>query len=1332
MKKGKLIGKISGIAPIFVTVGLILGKVANRAGKVANQTSVFSVFLSVVLALSSLLPGFLPGQAGLVSASSQTELIINGGFECGSTGWSVNGDFYADSRFSHPHSGTGYAYLSNADGTYGNNLGGTLEQTVTIPSSATSATFTFWYSVTTTEPGSTPYDLCDVIIFDTHYNWLGTAAMLDNTDSQSPISYSKASLDLTDYVGQTIKIVVEAITDVSYPTVFRLDDFSILATLNQPPTLISPLNNSHPACSVTFQWSSVPGATNYELSVKLPGSSSWASDETTATSYPYPPTLLGQYHWKARAYVDASWTDYSEEWIFYWDGLPAPNLVSLPNDSETTDLRPLFKWNPVSCSNYYRLQLARDSSFTNMVRDNLTIYGTSWQLDNQDLTSGQTYYWRVCSMNPIGLWSDVWHFTVIPINHAPSLSSGYVSPASGDTSTMFDYYVTYTDSDGDAPTTKYVYVDGSPKTMTKISGSYTSGATYKYSTTIPAGSHNYYFYFNDGHGHTVRLPTSGSYSGPNVSIPNQPPSLSSGYVSPASGDTSTMFDYYVTYTDSDGDAPTTKYVYVDGSPKTMTKISGSYTSGATYKYSTTIPAGSHNYYFYFNDGHGHTVRLPTSGSYSGPNVSIPNQLPTAYIDSITPNPATQGTHTVSFTGHGTDPDGFVIGYNWRSSKDGQLSTSSSFTKPASALSVGTHTIYFKVMDDDYDWSTEVTRTLTINPAPTPNQPPDPPAFLFQYELNGPEIPVGGRIFGDAVTLIGGVSDPDNDQVRLQVELRRHAEYDGSFTGIPTQESEFVDTGYGAMISIQGLIPGSYHWQGRTVDEAGAASDWVDFGNNDISETDFAVATEMVFKPPYQLSDRSGWSESFLLGEATYHSEVDPSVGYGKISAATTVSFGGYGEALAAFTLGDYWRSDWSGTANIAATFGLTGVIGWMRVSFPKSFTFVHLGVNLKASLWVYDHSDLKEIWRNDLTIYKEGPEWKLVTLPEADTALYDDTQYVIQGFVDLERNHTYSWHFEATISSRVDTGGYATAVAGGNFVKYGNVKPGNIELIDVRIGPPVPKPEPEPIVIGENVMYVAVGSPVDVLVVDPDGKRIGFDIASQQVVNEIPEASYSGRGTHPQLMIIPTPIAGNYEVLMFGADTGLYDMVAFTSNTTQETVSFMASEIPTTPGAVHQYTIDWDTLSLGEEGVTVHVDSDGDGVFEDEFTSDEELTQDEFTSQLQGCFIATAAYGTPMAEEIEILRIFRDEHLLTNPLGQTFVDFYYRVSPPIAEFITEHPSLKPIVRAGLLPAVVMSTIVVNTTPTEKAAIVGLLASVSVAMAIWVIKRRGRGLEYTEG
>jgi Divergent InlB B-repeat domain/FG-GAP repeat len=112
-----------------------------------------------------------------------------------------------------------------------------------------------------------------------------------------------------------------------------------------------------------------------------------------------------------------------------------------------------------------------------------------------------------------------------------------------------------------------------------------------------------------------------------------------------------------------------------------------------------------------------------------------------------------------------------------------------------------------------------------------------------------------------------------------------------------------------------------------------------------------------------------------------------------------------------------------------------------------------------------------------------------------------------------------------------------------------------------------------------------------------------------------------------------------------------------------------------------------------------------------------------------GCFIATAAYGTPMAEEIQVLREFRDEYLLTNPVGRSLVEFYYRASPPVAEFITDHTALKPVVRAGLVPAVAISTIVVATTVAEKMAILGLLALVSVVVATRATRRRRRGPEY---
>ena len=92
-----------------------------------------------------------------------------------------------------------------------------------------------------------------------------------------------------------------------------------------------------------------------------------------------------------------------------------------------------------------------------------------------------------------------------------------------------------------------------------------------------------------------------------------------------------------------------------------------------------------------------------------------NQPPKAYIDLASPSEVVAGEE-VSFDGHGTDADGQIVAYRWRSDRDGELSPKQSFE--TSSLSVGEHMVFFKVQDNNDAWSAEVRSVVTVLPAIT--------------------------------------------------------------------------------------------------------------------------------------------------------------------------------------------------------------------------------------------------------------------------------------------------------------------------------------------------------------------------------------------------------------------------------------------------------------------------------------------------------------------------------------------------------------------------------------------------------------------------------------
>jgi hypothetical protein len=140
------------------------------------------------------------------------------------------------------------------------------------------------------------------------------------------------------------------------------------------------------------------------------------------------------------------------------------------------------------------------------------------------------------------------------------------------------------------------------------------------------------------------------------------------------------------------------------------------------------------------------------------------------------------------------------------------------------------------------------------------------------------------------------------------------------------------------------------------------------------------------------------------------------------------------------------------------------------------------------------------------------------------------------------------------------------------------------------------------------------------------------------------------------------------------------------------TLFFSAGTGPTvvnltaTPASGYEF-VNWsgDVSTIGNANAantTINITPNTDYVIKAKFQTKSE------TPPSGGCFIATAAYGTSTVKQLDVLRAFRDDVLLKSTVGSRLVDLYYRTSPPIANFISEHNVVRTLVRELLVDPIV--------------------------------------------
>ena len=228
-----------------------------------------------------------------------------------------------------------------------------------------------------------------------------------------------------------------------------------------------------------------------------------------------------------------------------------------------------------------------------------------------------------------------------------------------------------------------------------------------------------------------------------------------------------------------------------------------------------------------------------------------NQPPKAYIDAVSPSEVVVGGE-VSFEGHGTDADGQVVAYRWRSDRDGELSSEQSFE--TTSLSVGNHTVFLKAQDNNDAWSAEVRSAVTVLPGITG------PAKVDFFTASPGTIVEGG-----SATLSWKVTDSTDVSINEGIG---EVDATGSIDVSPASSTTYTLTaeGGGSMASAQITVT----VEADELDIVFFEADPEEVASGEVSTLSWetAGATEVKILPIIGHVDLAGSEEVTLTGEQT--------------------------------------------------------------------------------------------------------------------------------------------------------------------------------------------------------------------------------------------------------------------------------------------------------------------------------------------------------------------------------------------------------------------------------------------------------------------------------
>lgn len=460
----------------------------------------------------------------------------------------------------------------------------------------------------------------------------------------------------------------------------------------------------------------------------------------------------------------------------------------------------------------------------------------------------------------------------------------------------------------------------------------------------------------------------------------------------------------------------------------------------------------------------------------------------------------------------------------------------------------------------------------------PNQPPTI-SQLGQFKSDGIiSLSEGAITTEDIVVFKAVLNDPDNDQVKLQVELK---EFNQPFNEQDLLESNLVNSGNKTTITRYGLINGQYRWRARAVDSRGAVSEWQEFG--EIGNVDFEVKLVPLYtqvESPYPSWEKTRTWANLDYGRGDYLSCLTETPPYRSTIArcgcaiTSMVMLGRYYDIDIGIDNTNVdpgninaWLTDNKGYTSDGSLYWAKGV---------EYLGFIENGIK-KARLGFDYYNEPFGSFRIDNYINLAKP------------AIAYSGKFGHYFIVDNKLTATYGvkdpyWYNTKTLNDDEDL--------------VNKIRDYNNYFNKANLFSYLTTPRP---ITGAIYLYLA--SPAELLITDPLGRKLGKDPINNIVYNEIPDSSYTAEGPiitseislieikEAKVIYIPTPIDGKYTFQVIGIDSGSYilETLLYDQNGEAEKI---VQEGNTTVNNIQEFELDYSGETIEKVKLSRIVDID--------------------------------------------------------------------------------------------------------------------------------------------